>query len=564
MRPIAHVLLLLLLIPPLPAIATAADAPLLDLLADAVERSFADLSGQSDAPLYYLQYAVTENHNYSLSIRDGGAGAPERSRDRYLDVDLRVGSFEEDHTHEIRGGSGRDNYAGRRLVRFPLDDDEPSIRGALWLETEYQYHKAQERYTKVVSNRQVMVEKEDLSDDFSPYPAQEYIEPVPVAELDEDHWRGVMKRVGGYLSRHEDVLQSRVAIAATDQITYLVNSEGSRLQHGNRYIRLTLSIDGMAGDGMELHRNEIYSVADIAHLPAEAQIMVAAERLVAELEALIEAPVVEPFIGPAILRNRACGVFFHEIFGHRIEGHRQKSESEGQTFTKKVNQQILPEFISVYDDPTLERMAGKDLRGFYRYDDEGVPAQRVTVVEKGILRNFLTTRSPIENYPESNGHARRQHGYDVVARQGNLIIESEREVPYDELRAMLIEECRRQGKPYGLVFDDISGGFTMTGRYGTQAFKVTPLLVYRVYADGRPDEVVRGVDVVGTPLTSFSKIIMAADDSDVFNGTCGAESGSVPVSAVSPSVLVSEIEVEKKSKGQNRPPILPPPARIPQ
>jgi predicted Zn-dependent protease len=125
---------------------------------------------------------------------------------------------------------------------------------------------------------------------------------------------------------------------------------------------------------------------------------------------------------------------------------------------------------------------------------------------------------------------------------------------------MLIEECRRQEKPYGLIFDDISGGFTMTGRGGPQAFKVLPLLVTRVYADGRPDEIVRGVDIVGTPLTSFSKIIMAADDDGVFNGTCGAESGWVPVSAVSPSLLVTEIEVEKRRKGQDKPPILPPPS----
>ena len=179
-------------------------------------------------------------------------------------------------------------------------------------------------------------------------------------------------------------------------------------------------------------------------------------------------------------------------------------------------------------------------------DDEGTPAERVTVVEHGVLRNFLMSRSPIEGFARSNGHGRREHGNDAVSRQGNLIVESEKVVPYERLREMLIEECVKQGKPYGLIFDDISGGFTMTGRGGPQAFKVLPLYVTRVYADGRPDEVVRGVDIVGTPLTSFSKIIMAADDADVFNGTCGAESGWCPVSAVSPSLLVSEIEVEKR------------------
>jgi predicted Zn-dependent protease len=315
----------------------------------------------------------------------------------------------------------------------------------------------------------------------------------------------------------------------------------------------------MAEDGMELRRAEYHAAAGSQKLPDEATLMADAERLVEELAALIGAPIVEPYIGPAILKNRASGVFFHEIFGHRIEGHRQKSESEGQTFTKKVGQEILPTFISVYDDPTLAEFEGTDLRGYYKFDDEGTPAERVTVVENGVLRSFLTSRSPIENFPTSNGHGRREVGNDVVARQGNLIVESKKRVPYDELRQLLIEECRSQGKPYGLVFEDIAGGFTMTQRGLPQAFKVLPLLVRRVYADGRPDEVVRGVDIVGTPLTSFSKIIMAGDDDDVFNGTCGAESGWCPVSAVSPSILVSEIEVEKQQKGQEKPPILPPP-----
>jgi predicted Zn-dependent protease len=253
-------------------------------------------------------------------------------------------------------------------------------------------------------------------------------------------------------------------------------------------------------------------------------------------------------------------VFFHEIFGHRIEGHRQKSEMEGQTFTKKVSEKILPGFISVYDDPTLKEFNGTFLRGYYDYDDEGIKSQKVTVVKNGVLKNFLMSRSPIKNFPKSNGHGRREHSNTCVSRQGNLIILSDSTVTYPRLRELLIEECKKQGKPYGLIFSDIAGGYTTTGRWGAQTFKVLPLLVYRVYTDGRADEVVRGVDIVGTPLTSFSKIILTGDDYGVFNGTCGAESGMVPVSGVSPSILVSEIEVEKKYKQQDRPPILPSPA----
>ncbi len=544
-----------------PIAASAAVGPddILGVMQEELDRSMSNLADASDASMYFLQYSVTELHDFDLGAMNGGLDSPQQSSRRYLDVDLRVGSMELDNTHEIRGGSWRDNYAPARTVEFPLEADGDAIKAALWNETEYQYQKAQERLTKVETNRQVLVEEEDLSNDFSPTEPQEYVETVRKSQIDREHWAGILSRVGDYLASHEFVKTSSASLSLQDKLTFMVNSEGSRLAHANHYHRVSLGLSGMADDGMDLMRYETYSAFSLENLPDEAALMADAERLVAELQALIDAPVVEPYIGPAILMNRASGVFFHEIFGHRIEGHRQKSESEGQTFTKKVDQQILPEFISVYDDPTMQEFNGTDLRGYYKYDDEGVPAERVVVVENGVLKSFLTSRSPIEKFPRSNGHGRRSYGNDVVARQGNLLIVSDKIVSFDRLREMLIEECERQGKPYGLVFGDISGGFTMTGRGGPQAFKVLPLYVTRVYADGRPDEVVRGVDIVGTPLTSFSKIVMAADDTDVFNGTCGAESGWCPVSGVSPSILVSEIEVETRQKGQDKPPILPPP-----
>jgi predicted Zn-dependent protease len=181
------------------------------------------------------------------------------------------------------------------------------------------------------------------------------------------------------------------------------------------------------------------------------------------------------------------------------------------------------------------------------------------VVENGILRNFLLSRSPLAGFEESNGHGRRQPGYKAVGRQGNLTVKASSTVTTERLRQMLIEEAKRQGKPFGLLFDDISGGFTLTGRDSPQSFQVTPIMVYRIYVDGRPDELVRGVDLIGTPLTSFSRIVAASDKVDVFNGFCGAESGYIPVSAVSPAILTTQIEVQKKAKSSERMPLLPSP-----
>jgi len=282
--------------------------------------------------------------------------------------------------------------------------------------------------------------------------------------------------------------------------------------------------------------------------------------MIADLEALRVAPLADPYIGPAILEGKAAGVFFHEIFGHRVEGHRQKNEDEGQTFARKVGQAIMPDFISVYDDPTLTRLNGVDLSGFYRFDDEGVPASRVTLVDGGVLKGFLLSRSPTRGFNHSNGHGRRQEGRGTVSRQGNLVVQPSVTVTLPQLRERLRAEARKQSKQYGLLFKDISGGFTNTTRGGPQAFKVLPILVYRVFTDGRPDQLVRGADLVGTPLASLTKILAAADDFQTFNGMCGAESGYVPVSATSPSLLVEQIEVERKDKGNNKPPVLPAPS----
>jgi predicted Zn-dependent protease len=339
----------------------------------------------------------------------------------------------------------------------------------------------------------------------------------------------------------------------------LVTSEGTRIRTAQTRYRITLSAATKAEDGMDLNQSVDFNAATPDGLPGEKELAEAFRGIIDQVLALREAPLAEPYIGPAILRNRAAGVFFHEIFGHRIEGHRQKDVTEGQTFTKKIGKSVLPDFISVYDDPTIPVLAGTDLRGHYLYDDEGVQASRVRLVNSGVLETFLLSRSPVEGFPHSNGHGRRQAGYAVAARQGNLIVEAKTQVPFERLRELLIEECKRQGKPYGLLFEDISGGFTMTGRRGPQSFKVLPIVVYRIYADGREDELIRGADVVGTPLTCFEEITHAGDDLAVFNGSCGAESGWVPVAAVSPSLLVSTIEIEKRARNQSRPPILDPP-----
>jgi predicted Zn-dependent protease len=379
------------------------------------------------------------------------------------------------------------------------------------------------------------------------------------APFDRTAWEAEVKRLSGAFRNYADVYYSTVVLQLSSSNSRTVTSEGTELAMPSATVRLVIEAQTRADDGMDLLRVETFQAPTASGLPPEKELMGKIEKMAVDLKALRNAPVAEPYDGPALLSGRAAAVFFHEVLGHRMEGHRQKDEEEGQTFTKKVGQQVLPTFLSVVDDPTTKEMDGVKLAGTYAYDNEGVPAQRVQVIKDGVLENFLMSRMPIKNFEQSNGHGRNQPGLMPTGRQGNLIVSSSQKVPEAEMRQKLIDEVKKEGKPYGLYFDDIQGGFTLTTRSLPQAFQVLPVIVYKVYPDGRPDELVRGVDIVGTPLAALTRIITTGDKEHVFNGVCGAESGSVPVSAVAPAMLFSEMEVQKRAHGHDRPPILPAP-----
>lgn len=537
---------------------TRAEHSLVDHLADELAYSMNNLVSSDGTKPYYLAYTVYDEHRAIVGATLGALTRSNRTDERNLNIDLRVGDYKLDNTHQIRGrGSSRE--MGHGNIPLDLHGDADSVRHTLWYHTDSIFKRAVKRLANIKTNLKVKVEEEDLSDDFSRQQPSKYAEPAVSLSLDREAWGRRVRRISSLARGFPLIYRSQVILGAYAGTRYIVTSEGTRVQTSQTRFRITLTTATRAEDGMDLTQSFDFNAAAVDRLPGDAEIEAAFRHIIAQVLALRAAPLAEPYIGPAILRNRASGVFFHEIFGHRIEGHRQKDVTEGQTFTKRIGKPVLPSFISVFDDPTTSRLSDIDLRGFYRYDDEGVPSERVTLVDKGVLQSFLLSRSPVKGFPKSNGHGRRQPGRAVVSRQANLIVESTKQVPFDRLRELLVEECKRQGKPYGLLFEDISGGFTTTSRRGPQSFKVLPIVVYKIYADGRSDELIRGADIVGTPLTCFETITHTGDDPAVFNGTCGAESGWVPVSAISPSILVSTIEIEKRIRGQSRPPILKPP-----
>jgi TldD protein len=532
----------------------------LKAMEEELHRSMKGLGDIGNPPPYFISYQITESIRLLITASYGAIRISSGNQSRILDVEVRVGDYQFDNTHRLRDRFGYlPPYRGFAFI--PIENDPDAIKSALWFETDKKYKEAVQRLVQVEANKALKVEEEDESADFSREAPAEFIGPLSDVRVDVPQWEKRLKEYSALFIPFHDILESQVTLNAEVTNKYFVNSEGSVIQQGNTQWSLSMLARTKAADGMDLFQYKSFDAHSLEGLADEKAVQSTIEQMAKDLLALREAPVIEPYSGPAILAGQAAGVFFHEIFGHRIEGHRQKDESEGQTFTKKVNQPVLPDFISVYDDPTIKKNGRTDLMGFYLYDDEGMKAQRVTVVEKGVLKNFLMSRSPVEGFDRSNGHGRKSVGYEPVARQGNLIIEASRTVSKEKLRELLIQECEKQGKPFGLIFEDISGGFTSTRRGGTQAYAVDPVMVYRVYADGRPDELVRGADLIGTPLISFSKILACGDTVGVFNGGCGAESGWIPVSCVSPGILTGEIEIQKKQKSEERPPILPPPGR---
>ncbi len=539
---------------------SAGTPALLDAMTTELHRAFTSLGkqapGKQDSekqlPPYFLSYTVSDASYVAIRAQFGALVDSSASRMRVADVQVRLGDPKLDNTH------GTHRSSAVNSLQLPLTDDREALGRSLWLATNTGYGTALDNYMRVKTEAQVRAKEEDTSPDFSQEAPQVSVgKAAPPVVVDKAAWEQRVRALSMVFRQYPDVYQNVVMLSVQNETDYFASSEGSRLVTPHLAARLVVFAVTRADDGMDLFRAQTFEAETVEGLPAQPELEAAMRELGKSLEALRKAQVTEPFDGPAILSGRAAAVFFHEVLGHRLEGQRQRGDEEGQTFTKDIGKEVLPTFLSVADDPTVTTFGKTWLSGSYEYDDEGQKARRVDLIDDGVLKTFLMSRLPIASFGASNGHGRAQTGRVPTGRQGNLIVTSTKTEPESELRKQLIDEAKKQGKPYGLYFEDISSGFAVTTRSSPQAFQVIPLVVYRVYADGRPDELVRGVSIVGTPLASMKRILATGDKSEVFNGECGAESGTVPVSAVSPAMLLSEMETQRQPQGTARPPILP-------
>lgn len=529
---------------------------LLETLQNQVQKNKAQFD-KIQSGVYLLSYRVDDEITHYVNSSMGSLINAVNAHTRTLTVQVRVGSYELDNFHELRDDYS-DMLSFSSTIELPLSDDSKALEQLIWLETDKAYRNACQRFEKVKANVAVKAEADDHAPDYSQAAKEIYFEePIEDTLFHENEWIHKLKDISSIFKNNKDVQTGNASIRYNIVRKYFVNSEHTSIVQNKTYCHLYISAEGQADDGMELPMYTSYFAHTPDFLPSLDSMQNVTRNLSDKISRLVKAPVVDSYTGPALLSKDAAGVFFHEIFGHRVEGQRLKESTDGQTFKKKLGEQVLPTDISVIFDPSIDFYNGIPLNGSYKYDDEGYFGYRVPVVEKGILKRFLMTRTPIDSFPISNGHARAQAGRQPVSRQSNLIVETDHPCSDSELRQMLVAEAKAQGKPYAYYFVTVNGGFTTTGRYMPNAFNVTPLEVYRIYVDGRPDELVRGVDLVGTPLSMFSHIVAAGDEHGNFAGTCGAESGSIPAGCCSPALFVSQIEMQKKSKSQQRPPILP-------
>lgn len=531
---------------------------LLQTLKDELNSEYQQLRQQPVKP-YFMSLRVNDFRRVTIQSNMGVAATEDIQEGRTLTPQIRVGNPRLDNFKLITQGAA--NTQGRDIAPWVLpmnDNDVEGIRAGIWSEVRRRYDFAVNVYRETQAKVSTNVADEDTAACFSVAPIEQYYEQPLTAEqkkIDIEAWRNRMNKVSAVMSAYPELQGGTAQLNFEVSRQYIVNTEGTSVVQNRIAARVMITAQGMASDGMVLPVSFDYYATSLDKLPDVDVMIVKAKELVQRVKALMKAPVANPYTGPAILSGPASGVFFHEIFGHRLEAHRLKSG--GETFRNMVGKNVLPSDFSVYCDPTLSYYRDKELNGHYLFDSEGVRSRRVDNIKNGVLNEFLLSRVPMDGFPQSNGHGRASDGHDAVSRQSSLIVETTAPQTEEKLREMLRAEAKKQGKEYGYYFLTVTGGFTTTGQGNTMnSFNVSPVEVYRVYVDGRPDELVRGVDLIGTPLSMFSHIAAAGNEPTLFTGSCGAESGWVPVACVSPQIYVTQIETQRRKKAQQTPQIL--------
>ena len=536
---------------------TPAD-PLLQAMRDEVARS-RSLAISGVEPPYFIQYTVDDADSFSVSASLGGVVRRQRERLRVPDIDVRVGSYKFDNTN-FMGGSPR--LPGG----FPVEDSYPMIRRYFWLQTDVAYKAAVESLSRKRAALRNVTQNDDTADFAHAEPVRRSGQFTPLS-IDESAWTDRIRSLSALLSRYPEIVYSSVDLDASNGGYYLVNSEGTEVKEPENVTFVRARAVAQAADGMNIRDGVTFHSADANRMPSQVAMGQAIVEMAQNVAALTRAPKGEDYTGPVLFEGQAGPQVLAEVLGRNLApvrrpvggggrgGATAASELEG-----RMGARVLPDSFDVVDDPSQTQFRGRTLFGNYSVDREGVVPKPVRLIEKGVLKTFLLTRQPLRGFEGSNGRARLPGGSGLSgAAPSNLFVTSTNTAPVAALKKNLIELIQQRAKPYGIIVRKMD--FPSTAGAVGQAMRTLsmPVLVYKIYPDGR-EELVRGLRFRNFTVRSLKDILAAGDDAQVFDFMNAQQGYSAETSVIAPSILVDDLDVYISQDEQPLLPMVPPPA----
>ncbi len=537
--------------------------PVLAVLQEELARDMAALQ-KEEYPPYYMNFRLVDETGFTMRSIFGTVMGCKEEHKRYFAPQIRIGTPEFDNFKMMDQGSAIMGMTGPVAEYSPLDYDLPldGLRVSLWEEVCARYKNAVAVYNQMKQMSGMMSESEDKAPCFSPAPAECYYERRPMQEEFagmRKAWEDKLNVISAVFKGHPEIIEGKASIYCNRVRTWFVSTENASVVQNTSYNELVIEGMSRAEDGMYMPFYIRYTAASPDGFPSADKLLADAKQMVADLIASAKAPLADPFNGPVLLSGASSAAFFQEVVTPKFEGHRIKRETDGKVFKGMVGHSILPASISISDDPQAKEFMGFHLTASYLYDEQGVKAQKVKLVENGKLNDFLMSRKPIDGHPASNGHGRASFVCEPVSSQSNLLVTTTEKYSEQEMRELYLAELRAEGLEYGYYFKRIIQAVQNDSGRGVNSFILVPQQVYRVYADGRPDELVRGIHLIGTPLVIMSNIAYAGGDYGLFNGYRMTEAGYLQVSTVAPSIIVRKTETQRRARETDLPPILPRP-----
>ncbi len=515
-----------------------------------ISRSMRSLRAPRHPKPYFISYLIRDSHSLNLSARYGALYQDKDERRRSCYAEVRVGSYGYDQTSKGGLDETQEEQEQAELFELPIENNIDSFRFSLWRLSDAKFREAVSKFHGKKSRDVSFLDQNRSFPSFQKpdgNPPKDFKVPrLNEYQIDIEYWRDYLKKSSAIFKKYPEIKNSYVEFNVEKTTKIFVSSEGVKRVWQEPVFSLH-SYFWFHTRKLDQDYSVVNHVAELSELPSLNDFTKEIKIRIEQYRSVENGEPMTSFAGPVLLSAKAAGLFLHEVVGHRLEGSRLLSESEGRTFKDKLHQKIMHEDLTIIDDPGVKLYRGKTLLAHYPFDDEGSPGKRALLVERGILKGFLTTRSPLKKQGhQSNGHARNQIDERPVSRMSNLIIESHSLLDWEGMKRKLIEEIKRQKAPFGMILLDVEGGETDTDAYNFQAFMGQITRAVKIYPSGK-EKYVKGVDFVGTPLSSLSHIIAVGKDSEVDNGFCGAESGTIPVSTVAPALLMSTLELQAKS-----------------